>query len=166
MHCDVFMSYTHVKDLFGVVGTFREHLENELRQKTGNAQLVVFQDTRGIHGGDKWEQILTAELHSAKLLLVLLSPTWIRSEWCRREYRLFTRGGTGARQDRPVVPLLWDEVSDAHALTLEERDVLSELKGYQMLRWEELRYEDWSSPAPNSAAGKLAKELGLKLPGV
>lgn len=74
MSCDVFMSYTSVKDLFGVVGEFRDHLENELRKTTGNVSLTVFQDKREFHGGDKWQEILSAELASAKLLLILLSP--------------------------------------------------------------------------------------------
>jgi hypothetical protein len=29
----------------------------------------------------------------------------------------------------------------------------------QWLIWDELKYEDWKSPEPNRAAGKLAEEL-------
>ncbi|MGC2110723.1 MAG: toll/interleukin-1 receptor domain-containing protein [Candidatus Korobacteraceae bacterium] len=163
MRCEVFMSYTSVKDLFGAVGEFRDHLENELRKKTGNISLTVFQDKRGLHGGDKWEAILTDEIASAKLLLILLSPTWLRSEWCRKEYRLYVSGSTGVSTSRTVVPLVWDKISDTAAETEEEKSILAELKDRQILTWDSLQYEDWKSPAPNKAAGMLAEELTLKL---
>jgi len=42
MACDVFLSYTSVKDtLYGAVSKFRKHLEHELRKKTGNVNLTV-----------------------------------------------------------------------------------------------------------------------------
>lgn len=163
MACEIFMSYTSVKDLYGAVDEFRDHLQTELRKKTGDVSLAVFQDKRDIHGGDKWAEILSAEIASAKLLLVLLSPTWLRSEWCRREYRLFVSSGTNASTDRPVVPLVWDRVSEDDAKTPEQRSLLAELKNYQMLTWNELQYEDWKSPEPNKAAGRLAEELKRRM---
>jgi len=110
MGCDVFMSYTSVKDMWGAVENFRDHLEIELRKKTGNVSLTVFQDKRNFRGGDRWEQILTEELTSARLLLVLLSPSWLRSEWCLREYKLFLAAERDGAMSRPVVPLIWDKV--------------------------------------------------------
>jgi hypothetical protein len=62
MSCDIFLSYTHIKDaLRGAVSEFRNHLENEVIRKTGR-QLTVFQDKRCIHGGDKWAEVLRTEL--------------------------------------------------------------------------------------------------------
>ena len=65
---------------------------------------------------------------------------------------------------RPVVPLIWDKVTESdYAETSEEAKVLAELRTYQVLTWDDLKYEDWTSPAPNRAAGKLAEELKPKL---
>jgi hypothetical protein len=164
MGCDVFLSYTNIKDLYGAVEKFRDHLEFELRTKTGNLSLTVFQDKRGIRGGDKWEQVLTEELKSARLLLVLLSPSWLGSKWCRREYELFSAPERDGAMSRPVVPLIWDKVTEVdYAETSEEAKVLKQLLIYQALTWDELKYEDWASPAPNKAAGRLAEELKPKL---
>jgi hypothetical protein len=158
------MSYTSVKDMWGAVENFRDHLEIELRKKTGNVSLTVFQDKRNIRGGDKWEQILTEELTSARLLLVLLSPSWLRSEWCLREYKLFLAAERDGAMSRPVVPLIWDKVTESdYAKTSEEAKVLAQLRTYQVLTWDELQYGDWASPEPNRAAGKLAEELKPKL---
>jgi hypothetical protein len=163
MSCDVFMSYTSLKDLGGAVSAFRDHLEIELRKKTGDVSLKVFQDKRSIHGGDKWEQVLVDELASAQLLLVLLSPTWLRSEWCKREYQLFSAAPSLNQAARPIVPLVWDKVSETHARTEEEKRLLADILTNQVLVWDDLQYEDWASPVANRAAGKLAEELALKL---
>src|SRR5262249_23948014 len=118
---------------------------------------------RNIHGGDRWEQVLSAELTSAKLLLVLLSPTWIRSKWCRREYELFLAAESDGVMSRPVVPLIWDKVDRRDAKTSEEAKVLAQLAACPRFTWDELKYEDRASPKPNRAAGKLAEELKPKL---
>jgi hypothetical protein len=157
------MSYTGIKDQYGAVSKFREHLEKELREATGNRSLTVFQDNVRIQGGDKWEETLDAELASARLLLVLLSPTWLKSAWCRKEYRLFASGSSGSPTGRPVVPVIWQEISDEDAETEEQRKLLAELKSYQMFTWGDLRYEAWDSAAPNKAAGRLAVQLKPKL---
>jgi TIR domain len=163
MSCEIFMSYTSIKDLYGAVGEFRNHLETELRKKTGNTSLTVFQDKRDIHGGEKWEEILRDRLGSAQLLLILLSPTWLTSEWCRREYRVFVSADAGTSASRPVVPLVWDKVSEHDARTPEQQNILNELRAHQMLTWDELQYADWTSPEPNRAAGRLAEELKVAL---
>jgi hypothetical protein len=166
MSCEIFMSYTSIKDLHGAVGFFRDHLEWELRQQTGNLSTTVFQDKRDIHGGEKWEEILTDRLAAAKLLLILLSPTWLTSTWCIREYKLFVAGdGAPESTVRPIVPLVWQDLSGISALTSEQEGILGELKTRHLLQWGELRYDDWKSPGPNKAAGKLAKEIALRLAG-
>jgi hypothetical protein len=47
-----------------------------------------------------------------------------------------------------------------------EGRLLAELLTYQVLTWDTLKYEDWASPKPNAAAGKLAEELKRKLNGL
>jgi hypothetical protein len=162
MSCTVFVSYSSIKDMNGAVTKFCLHLEHELRQKTGDVDLSVFQDRRAIHGGDKWQDILESELASANLLLILMSPTWLRREWCRREFALFKASMTPSWR-KQVVPLVWDTVGDSDAKTQEEQRLLTELRSYQWLVWDELKYADWASPEPNQAAGRLAKELKTKL---
>jgi cobaltochelatase CobT len=164
MGCDLFMSYTNIKDMRGAVKEFGDHLEWELRQKTGNISLTVFQAGQDIRGGDKWEQIITEQLASARLLLVLLSPTWLRSEWCLKEFKLFLAAERDGEMSRPVVPIIWDKVDESHyAKTSEEARVLAQLRTYQILTWDELKYEDWGAPAAKRAAGKLAEELAPRL---
>jgi hypothetical protein len=158
MACDIFLSYTGLKDVFGAVSDFRDHLENQVQRKTGKI-LTVFQDKRDIHGGDKWADILSDELDSAKLLVILLSPTWLNSKWCRKEYTLFCKSGS-SQPLRPILPVMWDKILNHHAEKGSEANaIFSKLKAYQIRDWTEFSEADWRSPDTNKAAGKLAEEI-------
>jgi hypothetical protein len=158
MPCDIFLSYANQKDLFGAVSDFRDHFEFHVQRKTGKP-LTVFQDKRNIHGGEEWARILSDELDSAKLLLILLSPGWLNSEWCRKEYTLFCNSNNSSRT-RPIFPLMWDKVLDDHVEKGSEADaIFSELKKYQIRDWTGFSDDNWGSPDINKSAGTLATEI-------
>ncbi|QSQ24879.1 toll/interleukin-1 receptor domain-containing protein [Pyxidicoccus parkwayensis] len=140
------MSYTALKDVWGTVGKFHEHLEVELKKKTGDRDLVFFRDKSAIHAGDAFEKVIFDALDSAKLLLVLLSPTWLSSDWCKREYKLFREGSQRKGTNRPIVPVMWDRVSAEDAAHREEKKILAELSQLQIFEWNDLQYADWTSP--------------------
>jgi hypothetical protein len=158
---DVFLSYTHVKDEYKAVSLFRKHLETELRKKTGNVTLTLFQDKDGIRGGDNWEERLRSELKSARVLLILVSPTWLKSDWCRREYEIY-RDASPSGAPRPIVPILWDSVEESDLAT-HELDIYHKLRRLQMVEWGELQYEDWSDPKLQKAVSRLASDVKKKL---
>jgi TIR domain-containing protein len=166
MGCDVFISYTHIKNTRETryaVTKFREHLESELKQQIRN-NITVFQDISDICAGDEWERRIKEELASARLLLVLLSPTWLTSEWCQKECELFLKGPPTGRE---IVPILWDKVEGIN-LTPEQAALLAKVREHQVLTWDERKYAnwkyaDWSSPAPNRALGRFAEQLKPKL---
>jgi hypothetical protein len=160
MTCDIFLSYADPKDLFGTVSEFRCHLENQVQQKTGK-KLTVFQDKRDIHGGKEWANVLSNELISAKLLIILLSPLWLNSPWCRKEYTIFCESHS---RPRKIFPLRWTEILDRHIEGSEADAIFSELKTYQIRDWTKFaEAADWRSPSPNIAVGGLAKEIDLLL---
>ena len=88
MPYDIFMSYTHEKDAYGAVRVFHEHLEHELYKKSG-VITTVFRDKRDVPPGEEWRIFISEQLKSAKMLLILLSPTWLTSEECAPEYNEF-----------------------------------------------------------------------------
>jgi len=159
MACDVFLSYTRVKDFRGTVADFCVHLQRELQKKTGRDDLRIFLDTTYIPPGAIWSKTLEAELASARMLMILLSPTWIRSEWCRREYQVFLQQSHDTGVERLVVPVLWDEVSAADCKTSEQRELLAEIQAHQTVKWGELQYETWASESLRKAISRLAVKL-------
>jgi hypothetical protein len=91
---DLFISYARVDDepVFGVkwVSTLLQDLRNLLAQKTGRLDAFSIwwdeTDLRGNHAVTP--EIRTAVQQSATMLLVL-SPGYLESQWCRQEKDLF-----------------------------------------------------------------------------
>ena len=163
MTCDAFVSYTRIKDVLAPspVSKFVERLEHHMRRQTGNILYSVFQDKTHISPGMEWVSRITAELNSASVLILLLSPTWIRSSWCRTEYEIFRDNQRGIGAKRLVVPLLWDPFPPYKFLlpTAEENRILEELRQIHHADWSKLQFDSWSSARPNRAAAELAKSI-------
>ena len=151
----VFLSYTRNKDGFGAVSNFRKHLESELRSH--DSQAIVFQDTNDIEAGDHYPEKLESELKNADVLIVHLSPAWLKSKWCRWEFEVFTSNLTDKKRLRRVIPLL--EVSTP-ALALNSTDpIAAALAPIEFVDITELRYENWDNPAKLKYAGRLAARI-------
>ena len=159
MACDIFVSYTRLKDFRGTVADFVAHLQRETQKKTGRTTLSVFIDTKYIIPGAKWTESIDSELADAHMLLILLSPTWIRSEWSRKEFMAFVGHSSKQVRARPIVPLIWDDVSQDDCETDEERQILSSVLEYQAVPWGNLQYKTWESEQLREAIGGLASRL-------
>src|SRR5262249_1210487 len=84
----VFVSYTHQKNEFDAVSLFHDHYLNELSQLDPRA--TVFMDTVRIRTGDRFAEVIKKNLEQADVLLVLLSNDWLESEWCQKEFEIFS----------------------------------------------------------------------------
>jgi len=84
---DLFVSYAHADDAEGHVSRFVELLR-QVRDTQQYRSWQIFFDRKAIETGDDWEQRL-ARVKSAGALIVLLSPNYFNSDWCRREWQGF-----------------------------------------------------------------------------
>jgi hypothetical protein len=123
MPCDVFMSYTRLKDIDGNVTDLRAHLQKRLREET-KRDIRIFQDTE-IEAGARWKAALRDEIRSARIFLLLLSPNWLNSQYCNIEFELALSG------DKWIVPLLWEQTSND--LSQKQKDILSQVSERQIL---------------------------------
>ena len=156
---DIFLSYTSIKDIEGLVKEFHKHLENEVKQKTGDVNNTIFFDQEEIKGGDKWKEILFEELKSARLLIILLSPTWLNSEWCQWEYEKFKE-----IEGRPIYPILWDEVYTENINSEKGKGIYKDLGDIQIgADWTKFKYKPWSKKKPWAELERIAKEINKKL---
>jgi TIR domain len=159
----IFISYPRIADKRGHVSDIRAHLERELQIKTGDKDLVVFQDRSKLEGGDRWSEKLENELQVADAFLLLLSPLWLTSNWCRKELQVYLSHGPAKEIERPIIPLLWDETESTDARTKEEAEILAMIKTRQIVRWDELRHQNSSYPGYYAAISKLAQVIKHKL---
>jgi hypothetical protein len=93
---DIFVSYAHIDNqplaegLKGWVETLHERLQIRLEQLTGEP-VRIWRD-RKLQGNDIFADTLVARLSKVAVLVSVLSPRYVKSEWCLRELEEFCRG--------------------------------------------------------------------------
>jgi TIR domain len=152
---NIFLSYTHIKNRWGDIDEWQNRLENYVQQKVGDAGLRIFIDTKGLRAGEKWDASLETAITEAQLFVVLLSPSWINSCYCRKEYKTFKAANPGS----PVLPILWDRVHADDIKSDEGREIFQQLNEIQRIDWLDLQYESWKESEPKRVVAKIAEEI-------
>lgn len=90
MPFDIFISYAHHdNDAHGQwVEHFCERLVADFRSRTGK-KLNFFLDTESLRAGNVLPDRLQAALKDSRVFLPILSPAYLSSLWCRREFLHF-----------------------------------------------------------------------------
>jgi tetratricopeptide (TPR) repeat protein len=87
---DVFLSYARADDVEGWVSGLRDAVYDDFREFSSEPFRIFF-DTTEIRGRQDWELRLRQGLRSSRVLLVCLSPNYLRSTYCRWEWEEFAR---------------------------------------------------------------------------
>jgi len=94
----------HVQELFGL-----------------SADLVGFMDRSSLKGGERWSDSLLTALGTCRVFVPLVSPGYVRSQWCAREWHAFHRRAVHTvppgRSTTPVLPVLWSPLATARMPT-------------------------------------------------
>jgi tetratricopeptide (TPR) repeat protein/8-oxo-dGTP pyrophosphatase MutT (NUDIX family) len=85
---DLFVSYAHRDDHDGWVTALLDAIRAEHAAFT-NVPLRIFFDREAIHSMDDWEHRILTGLRSAKVMLAVLSPNYVASAFCRREWEAY-----------------------------------------------------------------------------
>jgi hypothetical protein len=97
-----------VYQLFNDLST---HLNNLVYRETG-ADDPGYVD-RSMRGSEVWTDDLRSALGSCQVLVALLSPAYVQSEWCAREWNGFAsrpvrrREGATGRRSTSIIPVVW-----------------------------------------------------------
>jgi hypothetical protein len=90
---DLFISYSHVDDLpFGEnesrwVSEFHRNLEIRVHTYVGRG-VAIWRD-RKLGGSDVFSEEIASRLRGAGILVSVVSPSYLQSEWCHRELQTF-----------------------------------------------------------------------------
>ncbi len=90
---DIFISYAHIdnipltEDQEGWISTFHSALEKRLAQLMGEKP-AIWRDPK-LQGNDLFADEIVEQLPKVALLISVVSPRYIESEWCIREYKAF-----------------------------------------------------------------------------
>jgi hypothetical protein len=155
----IFLSYARADDQHegGFVSRLRESLISEFRFQTGQ-DLAVFQDKTNIDLGENWRRKVETLIDTTSFLLVLLTPSYLRSETCRTELERFFARERELNRDDLVLPIYYATVRE------DEGDPLvSTLLGRQYVDWRELRFHDFGDPPVRIAVARLATSIAAAL---
>lgn len=96
MSVQVFMSYARVDDELpkspsaggGFVTRLFQDVHYQLRQ-SGDLDTEIWRDTRNIAPSDQFDKVIRDAIDASSLLLVVLSPNWMNSPYCKLELEQF-----------------------------------------------------------------------------
>ena len=84
MSFDLFVSYSRRDNEQGQITTLKEQIEADYRAFAGD-ELRSFFDLHDIHGGEDWRHRILEGLRDSSLLLLVLSPAYLASDYCEWE---------------------------------------------------------------------------------
>ncbi|MDB4794874.1 TIR domain-containing protein [bacterium] len=120
---DVFISYAHLDDRSltegekGWISQFHRSLEVRLGQLLGE-EPKVWRDPK-LKGGDLFDETIADQFAAAKVMVSIVTPRYLKSEWCNKELREFCRlaensGGLAVQDKSRVFKIIKTPVDYEH----------------------------------------------------
>jgi len=137
-----FFSYSHHDAITDpdLATMFTEDLENRINAKLANARFVIWHDKEGLRTGNRWNDKIEAEIRSSDILIVLLTPRWIESDYTRKEYSIFKELEMSRQIGDFIVPdciapiLIRSIDRQEKHLTAEQREIYDDIKERQYMK--------------------------------
>lgn len=151
----VFLSYSRHDDEHegGLVSALRESLVSEFKFQTGQ-DLFVFHDKSSIELGENWRRKLEEGIDETSFLLVILTPSYLRSPHCREELERFLRRESEERRDDLVLPIYYATISPDTSDSLAKA-----LLDHQYVDWRSLRFQPFDSAPVRMAVAELVSSI-------
>lgn len=138
---DVFISYTHrdnkplIKEQQegeGWITRFHHYLEGRLGECLGRDP-VIWRDIK-LQGNDKFDEEIRAKLRKAKIIVTVISPSYLNSEWCMKELREFLKAAeSSSKLDIENKSRIF-KIIKTHVPLEEQPDEIRNLLGYEFFQ--------------------------------
>jgi hypothetical protein len=100
-----------------------------------NAEFAIWRDKEKLKAGDHWNKEIERSIDSADVFIVLLTPKWISSAHCLKEFRAFEQMETARNSGGYVIPIYGREIEgQAKFLKPDQKDLLDRLNKIQYKR--------------------------------
>lgn len=136
----LFISYAHLdnraldEDLPGWITYFHRKLEIRLGELLGK-EPVIWRDEK-LTGNDNFSDAIVSELEDVAMLVSVVSPRYLESDWCKREFLAFCEAAAHNLGLRLGTKFRVFKVVKTPAPTPPELPVLNEMTGYEFFRRE------------------------------
>lgn len=156
-----FLSYAHFDDAHenGKLHTFAERLSGEVRLQWGE-EFPIFIDRNDLKWGQRWKERIDESLDGVTLLIPILTPSYFKSEWCRKELLRFREREKKLHRGDLILPVYY-----IRSPILEEEakcsgdEVARVLAERQYHDWRSLRHEIWTTPE----AGRRFEQMAVQI---
>jgi len=154
-----FLSYAHHDDRRGRISRLGHELADEVQARTGEP-FPIFLDHDAIGLGEPWRRRLEQGLAEVTFLIPVLSPSFFKSGYCRRELEQFLQRERDLGRDDLILPISyidsgWLEGDSDDAV----RRALREVHERQYFDWHELEPRQFSDPKVQRALRALADRI-------
>ncbi len=151
-----FFSYAHAdaKINSALYEAFSNELQDRASALFANTRVEIWRDTDDIRTGEKWDPRIEQALHKSQLLIVMLSPKWLESDYCRKEYSIFQEVEKSLPKAEYVFPLLVYGIErDREFLVGDQPAVFDSVMARQ---FKKTLAEDFLLMAPNQISAQVA----------
>jgi hypothetical protein len=155
-----FFSYAHHDAEIdpSLITDFTSQLEGRVGSKLTNARFAIWRDKEGLRTGARWNEKIETELRRADVLILLLTPRWIESDYCRREYTVFEGVEASREIGEYVAPILARPISQQEKhFTPEQKDVHDRIANRQYFK--AVDFLNLNRAQRNSEIEKLADDI-------
>jgi hypothetical protein len=132
-----FFSYSHLDAQASprLVEALTVDLEYVVSAKLLNGRFAIWRDTRNIRTADRWNSAIEGAIQRSDTLIVLLTPSWVESEPCRKEYLFFEKVEAGYGNGSYVAPILARSLGDQEKhLAPDQRAVYDSIRDRQYFK--------------------------------
>ncbi|MEM8949831.1 MAG: toll/interleukin-1 receptor domain-containing protein, partial [Pseudomonadota bacterium] len=156
-----FLSYAHRDDDYhgGAITRLREELSGAISVATGE-DFSIFQDRKDIAWGEHWPSKLEQGLEGGRFLIAILSPSFFRSDYCRKELSEFLELERGTGRNDLILPIYFVKTRLLEDPAKQDCDPLAKAISERQYRdWRDLRHMPFSDHKVRRALDSLAEEL-------
>jgi hypothetical protein len=150
------------EDSCGSLSALRERIQRELRGQLGRSMktLRLWQDKEAIASGKLWEAEITKAIRQSVFFIPLITPTVVKSKYCRFELDEFLARETALGRDDLVFPILYIKVPALDDRVQRQNDpVLSIIAKRQYVDWCEFRHLDVTSTDVKKAVERFCVHI-------
>lgn len=100
---DIFISYAHSDNEHSWVDNFADSVSKVFKRLSGDSP-KIFKDSEEISTAQLWEERIKGALEHSKVMISVVSPSYAKSEWCKREWEAFERKERQLRDEELINP--------------------------------------------------------------
>jgi TIR domain len=116
-----------------MVEAFYSELEKRVDANLVNATFQIWRDKEKLKIGDRWNQSIEAAIDSSDIFIVLLTPKWISSDYCCKEFEVFEKIEAKRNSGGYVIPIYGRDIVEKY-LETGQRELLDRMKRIQYER--------------------------------